>query len=81
MYFNTPIQVVSLKQTSCACPYQLEGKTSNGDAVYVRYRSNTLTIQIGDRFELRLRLSSADSNNICSLSEVIRLTSGFIVWL
>ena len=43
MYHN----IVSLKQTSDACPSQWEGVTDEGKTVYIRYRFGGLTVQVG----------------------------------
>lgn len=40
------IKVKNIKQTCYACPSQWEGKTDNGERVYVRYRWGNLSIDI-----------------------------------
>lgn len=40
------IKIVSLTQTTSACPTQWEGLTDNGEKVYVRFRFGNLSISI-----------------------------------
>ena len=44
---SEPLKVVQLSQTCTACPSQWEGRLSNGDYVYIRYRWGNLTIETG----------------------------------
>jgi hypothetical protein len=41
------LRVVSLTQTCTACPSQWEGRLSNGDYVYIRYRHGYLSLSTG----------------------------------
>jgi hypothetical protein len=42
------ITVTSLEQTCGACPSQWEGRTIDGDYLYIRYRFGTLTVNLND---------------------------------
>ena len=42
------IKVVKIDYSGGACPYQLEGKTSDGKWIYIRYRSGWLRYAVAD---------------------------------
>lgn len=41
------IHITELTKTCFACPAQWEGRTADGDYVYIRYRLGYLTLDIG----------------------------------
>lgn len=46
-----PVKITSLRKTCSACPSQWEGETSDGRAVYIRYRWGGLSLGIGKTIE------------------------------
>lgn len=49
-----PVTIVALTQTCGAFPAQWEGETSDGAAVYVRYRSGSLRVHLGPSVDAAL---------------------------
>lgn len=47
---NKKVKVIELWHTCSACPSQWEGKTADGQYIYVRYRWGHLTIGTGKTF-------------------------------
>jgi len=41
------LKVVSLTQTTTACPTQWEGRLADGRSVYIRFRWGVLTVSVG----------------------------------
>lgn len=60
---ETPIAtIVSLTQTCSACPSQWEGKTANGEEVYVRYRWGHLNVDIDGVTKFSKQLDYGDDH-------------------
>lgn len=45
------IRITELTRTCEACPSQWEGRTADGDYVYIRYRWGTLSVGIGNSID------------------------------
>lgn len=82
------VKVVELFQTCNACPAQWEGKTADGDYIYVRYRWGFLGIGLGKTFAEAVRggvdvwaKQHGDSlDGYLPYEEMVDLTKGVVDW-
>jgi hypothetical protein len=56
--------VTELVRTSLASPSQWEGKTKDGRAIYIRYRSGWLEVGVGDNVDQAADASAAVDDSV-----------------
>jgi hypothetical protein len=69
--------VTSIKQTCYACPSQWEGKTDEGDEVYIRFRHGGLRLDINGETEYSEDLSDG-LDGFISLEAAVRHMEGYL---
>ena len=75
--------VKSIEQTCFACPSQWEGKTTEGERLYCRYRYGILSVSVGegvDRQVLMSRDMGDPWGGVMNLVQLIRHTGEVLNW-
>ncbi len=74
---NFPQKVVEIRQTSEACPAQWEGKTENGQSLYIRFRWGVLRAEL-DGETVFQGPHGGPLDGLIELGAVARLTRGVL---
>ena len=69
------IHVAEIQQTCDSCPSQWEGKTVEGDDLYIRYRHNTWRIDLNERTLVDGTTRRGQDDGTCTLEEICEWSS------
>ena len=78
------IRVTELRQTCNMCPSQWEGRTDDGQYIYVRYRHGYLSVSVGPTVDAAVcgsvvfEYDTEDGNGYMTESELRDLTKGVV---
>lgn len=74
------ITVTTIDSMGGACPFQIEGATSDGRSVYARYRWGRLTVRVGDETVYAHSPDPTGWEGCLNGATVAALTKGVIEW-
>lgn len=83
---SKPIKIKSLTQTCEACPSQWQGKTHDGQDLYIRFRWGYLSVRVHPTNAVQgpevfgLEIGDNDLNGLLTTSELRRATDGILVF-
>lgn len=78
----TRTRVKEIKKTCEACPSQWDGRSVDGERVYIRYRWGYLAVYLGEEFEKQIfgAQLGGDWHGVLETTTMMRFTSTVLDW-